>query len=192
MPASDAAGREDADGLEAALLRASEPGWTAAGLAVVGVAAQMLAFVYGFDRASNPPASPGEARLVAVLGLLVTMGVLTLLARLVDEGWLPSQPALAFLGFGAFVGGVVAFFLPSPMLGAAGSLYLYTVAILIAGGLVTGVLLLAAGIAHGSDNPWWRPMLASPVLLYAGAHAVLLVGLLIQASGLAGTAIAAG
>lgn len=190
MASAEGVDRSDAWTLRALVARASEPGWGAAGVAVVGVGAQIVAFLLGFRAATSQPPSLGWARVAAVVGLLASLGVLALLARLVDEGWLGSRAAMALLGAGAFVGGVVAFYLPTGTLGAAGELFLYTATILLYGTLVNALILLAAGIAYLGGHAWWRTLLAAPVLLLTGAHAVVLLGLLLQAGSLAEAAIA--
>lgn len=189
MASADGANRSGREGLADLAARVSRPGWGAAGLAVAGVGAQIVGFLLGFQAATSEPASLGWARVAAVVGLLASLGVLTLLARLVDEGWLASRAAMGLLGLGAFVGGVVAFYLPSDAVGAAGELFLYTAVVLLYGTLVNALLLLAAGIAYLGGQRWWRTLLAAPVLLLTGAHAVVLLGLLVQAGSLAEAAV---
>jgi hypothetical protein len=169
----------------ATLRRWSQPGPPAAALAVLGVGLQIVAFLLGFQAATGSPPELGWARLAAVLGLLASLGTLTLVARLVDQDWLDSTSTLLFMGFGAFVAGIVTFYLPSSTLGAAGGLFLYTATFLLYGTLVVGLLWLAAGIGYMADHDWWRPLLAAPVLIHTGAHAVLLIGLLVRAGTLA-------
>lgn len=181
MPSSDDAGSQEAlEPVQDTLGWLSRPDWPAALLAILGLGGQIIAFLNAFDAASGQPASPGRARVWAIVGLVLALAVLTLMARLVDEEWLPSAPALGFLGFGAFVGGVLSFLLSSRTLETAGELFLYTATVLIAGTLVVGLLLMAAGIAYTREHRHWRPLLASPLLLYTGAHAVLFTGLLVQ------------
>lgn len=157
----------------------SSSGWLAVLATILGLGGQIVAFLYAFDAAQT--GASGRARLSAIGGLVVTLAVLAVMARLVDREWVSAAPALGFLGAGAFVGGIVTVFQTSGRLGPAGELYLYTVALLITGAFVTGLLLMGSGMAYAQDHPWWRPLAVAPILLYTGAHAVLFVGMLVQA-----------
>lgn len=153
----------------------------AAVVVTIGVVAQMAAFWYGFGAAAGEPPDVSRAKLLAGGGLLAAFVVILLLAEALRHDWLSQGAVTLFLGLGAIAGAIVAWNLPSETGGLLGYLFLYKGLILSYGGPVCVVLPIAGVIGRAFERAWWRLAMAAPVLMMTGAHAVLLMGLYLQA-----------
>lgn len=160
-------------------------------LAVLAVAGQIAAFLYGFWEVADSRPRPMNARTLAGLGLLGTLLVLVLTVNVVRRGWVPVEGVLLFLGVGLIAGAFVATELPEMLEGGGfleNELFLYKAFILGYGAVATAILLATAVFAYLRNKSWWTSLLAGPVLLGTGAHASLLVGLMRRADEVAAAA----
>lgn len=156
-------------------------------LAIAAVLAQIAAFWTGFNAAMAQDTS--DARALAVSGLAASAVVGLLVVEWVRREWLVPWRVLAVLGLGALPGAVNAWYLPSETGGfIGGKLFMYQAFILYHGGLVCLGLLVGAFFGRVLKKEWWQLATAAPVLLMTGAHAVLLVGLFLQAPEIAAEA----
>jgi hypothetical protein len=173
--------------------RSSKLSFRHAGFGVLGllaVAVQIATFLYGFWELTGNRPTPFDAQLLASVGLTGCLVVLVVSLRLISEGLLDVEAAVAFLGFGLVVGLLLAARLPDMPGGMFGDLFLYGGIVITYGVGATAFLVLAAVIARAFDRRWWLSLLAAPVWLETGVHISLLLGLLFQAEAVAEAAAA--
>lgn len=154
-------------------------------VALLAVAAQIAAFLYGFWELTGAEPTLADARLLASAGLVGCLIVLVLTVHLVREGTLALEAAVLFGGVGLISGLMFAFELPHMPGGMFGDLFLYGGLVLQYGAGAGVVCAIGALLARAKGKTWWPSLLAAPIWLETGAHASLLVGMLFQAEAVA-------